>query len=1129
MMMRRMMVSATALCVASYGFAETLRNVPIGPDGFSISIDNQVVAGAPPPPRRISDPVIRPRVPPLEVDVAYDGFADSRLLNVSTTDLRGSYGVGERVVFRASSNYPAYIERAEVLVRDRSRLGHPVVARVPVEPNGQAAWAMPSDGSGELSYALRVYDPRGRYDETQPLVLLRTQRHTSGHAVTEPIVAAGEGEDRTRRRGIPVNGGVVRVTGSNARGPVVVMGETVSVDASGRFAVTRILPAGDQVIEVRSGSRRVLRDVEVPSQEWFGVGLVDITGWEKARNGERVEGRLAGYVSGRTKGGWRITASADTGNGPLDNIFRRLQERDPNRVLQRMREDGDVYPTYGDNSETFDDTPTSGRVYLRAENDTTRFTFGDVRGGIRTPGLINHSRALYGAELVYSAPSVTSNGDPRVAVTAYAAQPETALQRDLLRGTGGSVYFLTRKDLDIGSTQLTVQVVDRDTGFVSSERTLVEGVDYTVDHFQGVVVLAEPLNSSRITGVGVLADQQDVQLLAQYEYTPRAGVSDALALGGQAQVWVTDNLRFGIGTTREEVSDEDFEIRSADLLLKLGANSTAVLEVAQTEGASPTLSQSLNGGLSIGTKAGGSQRADAVRFQADLNLEDFGGPEGQVNLRYETKQAGFAGSGGIVDADQTLAGIDAEVALSERLDLILGYEDFESDSGKTKREGQIGLGYDVSDLWRVELAYGTVDKTTPGEPNETGQRDDLGLRVSYAPSDDLTVYAFGKAAVRRNGLERDNRLGIGGEAALSDKVSLSGEVSGGDDGLGALARLSYRPTAEDEYYLGYTLDPTRVGAGSQLRDKGVLVVGGRRQVNEQVNTYGEVLLDRPGDRNSLTQTFGVTYTPSAVWTVSGTVEIGEVEEATGDFDRQALSFGASYTEENRSVRARIELGREDGEGDSKDRDTRGLSFGYEQTFNDQGTLLVDVEAFKSDAKTGDFEDGEYVRGSLGYAFRPVDNERFNMLARYTYKRDLPGVDQIGADGTTEGPLQVSHVLSLNGIYDLNERWSVGGKLGYRQSQIAERDDRVFTDNTAVLGALRFDYHMTHVWDISAEGRVLKTREADLTQTGVQAGVYRHVGENVKVGLGYEWGDVSGDASDIDYEGRGLMLNVVGKF
>jgi hypothetical protein len=50
---------------------------------------------------------------------------------------------------------------------------------------------------------------------------------------------------------------------------------------------------------------------------------------------------------------------------------------------------------------------------------------------------------------------------PRIGTRhAHAATPGTLSQRDVLRGTGGSAYFLKRQDITIGSETVTIEVRD---------------------------------------------------------------------------------------------------------------------------------------------------------------------------------------------------------------------------------------------------------------------------------------------------------------------------------------------------------------------------------------------------------------------------------------------------------------------------------------------------------------------------------------------------------------------------------------------------------------------------------------------------------------------------------------------
>ena len=1138
----RQMRQSTALASVAV-FALTTAAVPqadsLGLGGFAISINDRAVIGTPAPFR--SQAAADRALQRIDATVTYDGLENRRLLNVSTADLRSAYRAGEQVAFRASSNYPAYIARGEVQIVDRSRAGQPVVAVVPIAPNGQASWTMPSDGDGEYAYTLKVYDAQGRTDETKALGLTRTDRFT-GATSGSPFVAAGEGEDRTAVRRIPVSGGTITAAGSGTPGGTVrIMGETVPVDRNGKFAVTRILPSGDHVVDVTSQGQMIRRDVNIPASEWFYVGIADLTagirlGGPNDTEDRYVNGRLAYYLKGKTEGGWTVTSSLDTRDGPIEDIFTRLNDKDPRRVLDRLRSDGrDLYPTYGDDSVSYDDTPTSGAIYVRLESDTTRFTFGNFTAGVQGPGLLNNTRDLYGAELRYQSPSVTTNGDPRFAAAIYAAQQETIGQRDILRGTGGSVYFLTRQDVTGGSVRLSVQTIDPDTGFVVGQRELVEGTDYSVDHIQGVVLLNAAVNSAASDN-SIISDgagEFDVNLIAQYEYTPTSALTDANAIGGRAEAWVTDNLRIGGTMMTESTSVGDQQMAGADVRLQAG-NSFAELEIARTDGPGLNRSTSTDGGLTI-TSTGGAvaDEAKALSFRARADLQDLGlTSAGYLGLYYEQKDAGFSTLTQDIAQDQTLIGAEGEIALNDAVSVAFSAEKFDQTAGQQKTEAELSVAYQLNDAWKVEAAAALLDQTTPGNAAKTGGRTDVALRATYTASDDLEVYAFGQATVsNEGGLSDNNRYGVGAAAQVSEKVAVSGEVSGGDTGTGAALRVTYAATADNEVYLGYTLDPTRTGAGSRLSDNGTIVAGGRFRHSESISTYAENIYDMPGNQRSLTQAYGVTYTPTEAWTVAGSVEKGTVRDATsGDFDRTALSFGAAYApNEDLSMRARLEYRTEDGAGTAQDRDTWGLSAGYANQVADDWRLLANVEALYSDSAEGNFRDGEYLRASLGYAYRPIDNERLNLLFRYTVLNDLPGEDQISANGNTDGLHQRSQVLSVAGSYDLNDTFTLGGKLGYRKSEVANRGTTDFQDNTATLAALRLDWHVVNAWDISGEGRVLFSPETETTETGVLLGVYRQLNRNVKLGVGYEWGSVSDDETNLEYDGQGLFLNLVGKF
>jgi hypothetical protein len=79
-----------------------------------------------------------------------------------------------------------------------------------------------------------------------------------------------------------------------------------------------------------------------------------------------------------------------------------------------------------------------------------------------------------------------------------------------------------------------------------------------------------------------------------------------------------------------------------------------------------------------------------------------------------------------------------------------------------------------------------------------------------------------------------------------------------------------------------------------------------------------------------------------------------------------------------------------------------------------------------------------------------------------------------------------------------------------------------------LGILRTDYHVVKAWDAMAEARILWTPEGT-SQIGFVAALYRDMGENFKMGVGYNFGSFSDDLRDFVQDDQGVFVNLVGKF
>ena len=168
-----------------------------------------------------------------DIQFKYDNLEIKPRLNVTAwpntvalEDNPATEGPDNLVQFRAYSNYPAYLEKAEVRL---FALGQSVrdepLAVIEMPVNGNAEWQVELDESitsnTDLRYLLRVYDSEGRYDETAPQTLWVVNTLTAedladkkdAYLSPDEELKVGYGENRLVRSEIPLDGGTVRVYG----------------------------------------------------------------------------------------------------------------------------------------------------------------------------------------------------------------------------------------------------------------------------------------------------------------------------------------------------------------------------------------------------------------------------------------------------------------------------------------------------------------------------------------------------------------------------------------------------------------------------------------------------------------------------------------------------------------------------------------------------------------------------------------------------------------------------------------------------------------------------------------------------------------------------------------------------
>ena len=1097
----------------------------------------------------------------------------------------GDGPVASPVRFRMYANYGSYIERAEVRIFDPDQsLQAAPLAVVAVDEAGLAEWQpIPeqlTSRSRELKFLLRAYDARGNFDETdvQPLWLNHeaeiaeagtleggTREAVAGGTEAPRELLAAYGESDLVRHNIRLGSGTIKVQGSGvpANHTVWVAGRQVPVDPRGNFAAEEILPAGAHTVEVAvlddaGNGSLYLRDLEFKRNDWFYVGLADVTLSETRSNGpvdllqgdnaprdydSAANGRLAFFVNGKFREDWKLTASADTREGPIEDLFSNFLDKSPESLFRRIDPDYH-YPTFGDDGVVEEMAPTLGKFYVKVSEGENYGMWGNFKVGYLGNELAQVDRGLFGANAHYASESSTSFGERRLSLDGFAAEPGTMPSYEQFRGTGGSLYYLRHQDVLGGSERVRIELRDKDSGIVTGVVNLRPGVDYDIDYLQGRLLLAEPLSSTAndnllVRSSGLSGDEAFV--VVRYEYTPGFEELDAVAVGGQGQYWFNDHVKLGLTANSNDEGDSDSSLNAADLTLRMSADSWFKVQAGQSEGLVSSTLLSDDGGYEFGGyDDAGFIDADAGAYRADLSfgLGDFiEGRSDRLTLYVQNLEAGYSAPGQTTIKDTEYYGGTFSIPVTSRLSVSAKGDRMVQDEGLETSAIELDVGYQVTELWNVSTGVRNdlrEDRSPVVLPTQQeGERTDAVVQATYDPGSTWRAYGFVQDTLSATGDREDNgRIGVGGSYRFTERFKIDAELSDGDLGPGGRLGSSFLYSERTNLYLNYSLENERTDNGLQAR-RGNLVSGVKTRFSDSASLYVEERYQDTESLTGLTHATGVNLAANQRWTLGANADIGTLtDRLTGaETERKAGGIRVGYGFEAVQFASGIEYRLDDTEqpdATTAERTTWLLRNSLKYQLNPDWRIVGKLNYSMSDSSLGEFYDGGYTEAVVGYAYRPVRNDRLSALAKYTYFYNVPTTDQVAQQGTPAEFLQKSHIAALDLTYDLTANWSVGGKYAYRLGQVSlDREDPEYFDNSAHLMVLRADWRFLKDWEGMVEGRALELPDVDQTRSGALVAVYRYLGEHVKLGAGYNFTDFSDDLTDLSYDHQGAFINVIG--
>jgi hypothetical protein len=532
--------------------------------------------------------------------------------------------------------------------------------------------------------------------------------------------------------------------------------------------------------------------------------------------------------------------------------------------------------------------------------------------------------------------------------------------------------------------------------------------------------------------------------------------------------------------------------------------------------------------------------AHALAYRADLSVglgDFFKGRDGRFTFYAQNLDAGYSAPGQATIKDTAYYGGTFRMRVSKHLSLAAKGDQRVEDLGLETRAIEVNVVSKLTSKWSISTGVRNdlrKDRSLIVPlTQEQGERTDAVVQVAFDHSAAWRAYTFVQDTIASSGGRPDNgRIGVGGSYRPMERFKIDAEVSDGDLGFGGKIGTNFLYSERTSLYLNYALENERADNGLDVR-RGNLVSGTKTRLSDTSSVYFEERYQDQGSLGGLTHATGINIAPREHWNLGATAEFGKLHDSLSgaETNRKATGIRVGYGKDALQLSSAIEY-RQDYSEQLDTTHTERTAWLFRNNFKLSLTpdwrLIGKLNYSVSDSSLGGFYGGGYTEAVMGYAYRPVRNDRLSALIKYTYFYNVPTTDQLTLQNVTADYIQKSHIAAVDLTYDVTADWSIGGKYAYRMGQVSlDRVQPNFFDSPAQLMVLRADYRFRKGWESLAEVRMLGLPDVSQRRRGALAAIYRYVGKNVKVGAGYNFTDFSDDLTDLKYNHKGVFLNLIG--
>ncbi|MGF1676734.1 MAG: hypothetical protein ACFCUV_24105 [Rivularia sp. (in: cyanobacteria)] len=821
---------------------------------------------------------------------------------------------------------------------------------------------------------------------------------------------------------------------------------------------------------------------------------------ENEDNSTEVKFRSAIFATGAI-GEWLVTGAYDSSRSLNEDC------NCDNRLFGSYQFSEQNYPVYGDSSTVNPTTPSTDSVYLRLERSSKisgaspdYAMWGDYNTeefSRSSQQFTSLTRQLHGFKANYNIGNLQA--------TAFYGNNVEGFQRDTLPPDGTSgFYFLSRRLVIPGSETVFIELEELNRpGTVLQRKQLSRGPDYEIDYDRGTVLFREPILRTDVNEFGEVLVRR---IVTTYQYEGAGADTDIYAGRLQYNFSRGINKDSWLAATymQENQGDRDFELYGADAQFSFGKLGKIIAEYARSR----------NDSNEMGMIEGNAMRAEAeaefipgLQTRAYYRFADTGfANDATISFVPGQTRYGAQITGRITKTTNLRFQYDHEdnfgiapqpidtfeELFSPRTTAIPGSEVDNSlttiAAGIVQRIGKANLSVD----WiKREREDRISPETLNTDSNQLRSRLNvpLGNKLSFVAQNETTLSENTDAVFPDRTI-----LGINWEAIPGINLSLTQQfyTRGQFDGNSI---TSFNVNGEHKFgedtsvtgrfsVLGGANGPTTQGALGLKQ--GITIASGLRLNLAYEHVFGD-FFGRNGTGVQFAQPFAV----------------GQSAASLGFADGDSYSIGLEYTD-NPNFKASALFERRS----SSSGNNTVISAGATGKISSSITALARYQQAGSSNQTLRAL-GDTANLRMGLAYRNPQDDKFNALLRYEYRKNPSTIPDTILFGTGTGA--EDHTFAIETIYAPNWQWEFYGKYALRNSTTYLADD--FSSNsTTNLGQLRATYRLGYSWDLVGEARVIS--QSDYTETGfvVEAGYY--LTPNLRLAAGYAFGEID----DRDFDG-----------